>query len=128
MNRDKPEKEVAPVVPAVNVPQVTANQRDIQKLIAEVSSNRAEVQFPTDPWGFTRDVRKALLDAAASVRGNDVKMKLLMETLAVGLAHAKKRFPEDKDKMKRVEETQAKYAGERAERERWTPVVKTGVN
>lgn len=132
IKRDAPqEKIVAPVVPATSIPVVQPRKSNVQELIANVSSNRGQVVFPSDPWGFTRDVKKALLEAAGNVRGNDVKLQLLLETLAVGLAHARKRFPEDKTKLERIAATQAKYAEDRAPRERWAPSkveVKNGTN
>ena len=129
-NRDKPkERIVAPIVPATQIEQIKPGDYDIAELVKNVAVNRAEVQFPSDPWGFTREVKKALLEAAALVRGNPVKLKLLTDTLVVGLAHAKKRFPEDQEKMQNIQNTQARYAEAREPLERWAaPKVQKGTN
>lgn len=60
-----------------------------------VPSNPAMVEFPRDVWGFTTELRKALLKAAGSVRGNSDKHDVLMQTIRVGAQHAFARLDGD---------------------------------
>lgn len=69
---------------------------DIQRFVADADPNPAKLVFPTDRWGFTTDIRKAVLRAAGSVRGQDDKQLLLIGTLAVLMQHIKIRKEGDK--------------------------------
>lgn len=64
----------------------TSNEQ-LRKLILDVSPNPAALVFPTDKWGFTSDIKKAVLRAATVVKGQDDKHDLIMHTLAVLAAH-----------------------------------------
>lgn len=66
-----------------------------------VSSNPSRVEFPQDLWGFTSKLRKAGLSTAGSIRGNEEKLKLFMQTLQIIAEHAKARFPVDKQVLER---------------------------
>ena len=55
---------------------------------APVSSNPALVEFPTDPWGMTAELRKAGLRAASSLRGSEEKQAIFLATLRVLAQHA----------------------------------------
>lgn len=71
----------------------------------KVSSNSALVEWPQDKWGFTSELRKTGLRTVARVRGDDVKMALLMETFRILIQHAQARLPEDKAALsRRIEE------------------------
>ena len=63
----------------------------IKDLVAQAGANPAELVFPTDKWGFTSDVKKAVLKAAGTVRGQDDKHALLVGTLAVLIKHIQER-------------------------------------
>lgn len=65
-------------------------------LLANVSVNPALVEFPQDPWGFTRGLRAAILKAASSVKGQQDKQDVLYGTLAVGMKHIQNRLKLDK--------------------------------
>ena len=67
----------------------------IKDLVANATSNPAELVFPTDKWGFTSEVKKAILKAAGTVRGQDDKHALLVGTLAVLIQHIKLRKGSD---------------------------------
>lgn len=67
----------------------------IKELVAKTGPNPALLEFPTDTWGFTSGVRKEVLKAASSVRGQADKHLLLIGTLQVLIAHIKARYEPD---------------------------------
>jgi len=71
------------------IPPVTADR--LRELLAKVGPNPAQVEFPTDKWGFTAAIRKEVLKAASSVRGQDDKHDLLVGTLAILIKHVQVR-------------------------------------
>lgn len=73
----------------------TAFYEGVKKEIANVSDNVALINFPTDQWGFTSGVRKAVLQAASRVEGQDDKHDLLVGTLSILVAHIRKRKVKD---------------------------------
>ncbi|QOE32113.1 hypothetical protein CPT_Palo_054 [Rhizobium phage Palo] len=74
-------------------------------LVENVSANPAQIVWPTDTWGITSDLRKALMRAAGSVQGVPEKHELFVATLMVGLAHIKARRDRDVgNREKRVAE------------------------
>lgn len=99
--------------------EITTDPLDIIKeLVANAGPNAAELKFPTDKWGFTSDVKKAVLRAASSIRGNEQKQMLMIGTLAVLQAHIRARFEPDRElAQKRIEQIEA-AAQERNARER----------
>lgn len=90
----------------------------IKDLVAKAGSNPATLEFPTDKWGFTSAIRKEVLKAGSTVRGQQDKHDLLIGTLAVLIQHLKARLPSDRavaqQQLQRISEQQA----ERAPRER----------
>lgn len=68
---------------------------EMQRLLADVSTNTARVGFPLDRWGMTTALRKAGLQAASSIRGNAEKHRVFLGTLAILGAHAKARLEAD---------------------------------
>ena len=75
------------------IPPSTVEQ--VKELIAKTGANPALLEFPTDQWGFTSGVRKEVLRAASSVRGQADKHLLLIGTLQVLIAHIKARYEPD---------------------------------
>lgn len=59
------------------------------------STNAAALVFPSDRWGVTKDLRKAIATTASRVAGAEDKMKLVRETLEIGLAHMEAKFERD---------------------------------
>lgn len=89
----------------------------LKELIAQVTDNPAKLVFPTDRWGFTSEVKKAILKAAGSVRGHEDKHDILLATLVVLVTHVKLRKDKDvAEKALRLERIQ-KAADERLPRE-----------
>jgi len=82
------------------------------KLVREVSDNGASIRWPMDTWGYTTDLRKAVVRAAANTTGNLAKEDLLIGTLMVALAHVKKR--RDKDRRNQAERMANQAAAELA--------------
>lgn len=63
----------------------------------DVHSNPALVEFPRDEWGMTAELRKAGLRAASSVRGNEEKHRLLLQTLRIIAQHSAARLNGDQE-------------------------------
>ena len=95
----------------------------IKELVAAAGDNPATLVFPTDRWGFTSGIKREVLKAASTVRGQDDKHALLVGTLAVLIAHIKKRKAKDEqvqaDRMAGIQAART----ERAPRERVTAIV-----
>lgn len=89
----------------------------IRALVSAVSVNPAQVEFPADIWGFTRELRKVGLLAASAVKGQADKHITLLGTLMVLTAHVKARVEED---QKHHREHQARVESGFAEREKYT--------
>lgn len=61
-----------------------------------VSANPAQVEFPRDTWGFTTQLRKYGLLVAGAIRGDEEKLTLYIQTLAILAQHAQARIEGDK--------------------------------
>ncbi len=90
----------------------------LKALLAKVTDNPATLEFPTDRWGFTSEIKKVVLKRAASVRGQEDKHNLLMATMAILMAHIKARYPKDKEAFALMLADVEAAAQERAPRER----------
>jgi hypothetical protein len=66
-----------------------------KKAASAVPANPALVEFPRDEWGFTTELRKAGLQAAQRIRGNDEKHKLFIDTIKIIAQHAIARLEGD---------------------------------
>ncbi|WP_085352839.1 hypothetical protein [Bradyrhizobium canariense] len=66
-----------------------------EKKASTVPANPAMVEFPRDEWGFTTELRKAGLQAASRIRGNDEKHKLFIDTIKIIAQHAIARLEGD---------------------------------
>ena len=58
------------------------------KAVAEAparNTNAMAIKWPTDPWGFTRELRKAVCIAASRCAGSEEKKRLLDNTLEVAM-------------------------------------------
>lgn len=90
----------------------------IQQVTAEVpqvSTNPALLQFPQDKWGYTSKMRKELLAAASTIKGQPDKLALFLATLDIIREHATARFEIDVQTRHRVGEDAARYAAQRHE-------------
>ena len=77
----------------------------LKALIAVAGANPATLVFPQDKWGFTSALKKEILKAAGSVKGQDDKHDLLLGTLVVLVTHIKARKDKDAaDKVKFMRE------------------------
>jgi len=63
--------------------------------VPQVSTNPALIGFPADKWGYTSKMRKELLAAAATIKGQPDKAKLFLATLDLIRAHVIARFALD---------------------------------
>ncbi len=92
----------------------------LKALLAAAGPNPAALKFPTDRWGFTSEIKKSVLKAAATVRGQQDKHDILIGTLAVLIAHIKARLPEDRKTAEYFMQVEAAATAERLNRERIT--------
>lgn len=80
-----------------------------------VPANPALVEWPRDEYGNLSNLRRELLLAASTVRGNTEKHKLFLATLGVAAQHAQARLSSDKaaiqqeadDEVARIERVNA---------------------
>ena len=79
----KPTKPVAPVAPT---PKAAPKP---------ISHNSAFLEWPTDVWGLTKDIKRALVDVASRLNGHEDKKALLDATLAVALGHVEAKYAHD---------------------------------
>jgi hypothetical protein len=121
----EPAQVAIPTSPAPDVEAAwTASQRrsaptaeGIRALVSAVDQNPAKVEFPADPWGFTRELRRVGLLAASNVRGQADKHITLLGTLMVLTAHVKARVESDQISHR---EHRARVEAHQAEREKYT--------
>lgn len=59
------------------------------------SSNPTMLAFPTDKWGITKDIKKAFIEAASRVAGDEQKKALVLATVDVLLEHLDAKFDRD---------------------------------
>lgn len=104
------------------------NIEELKRLIAkaESTSNPAQIEFPTDKWGFTSGIKKEVLRVASTIRGKDDKHAILVMTMAVLAAHIKGRLLLDKKHEQARKETLAALEAERLPRERTTGRIVQG--
>ena len=83
--------------------------------VPEVSTNTALLVFPADKWGYTSKMRKELLLAAGSIKGQPDKAKLYLQTLDLIRAHVIARFALDKETRAQIGKDAEHYASLRHE-------------
>lgn len=71
------------------------NEPVVRRLMREVSDNPTQITWPRDQWGFTSELKKIVIQTAGNVRGHEEKHDLLLNTLAVAIAHVQKRRAKD---------------------------------
>lgn len=90
----------------------------VQQLMKDVSDNPVNIKWPRDQWGNTTGIKKELLKAASNIRGNADKHDVLLNTLAVAIAHVQKRRAKDVAYVKASREIKIAAEQERAPRQR----------
>lgn len=53
------------------------------------------VEFPTDRWGLTKDLKAACIALASRINGSEDKMSLVQETLRVCVGHIQMKYESD---------------------------------
>lgn len=104
-----------------DVEHVPYNQ--IKDWVARTTANSAELQFPTDKWGFTSGIKKEVLKAASTIRGQQDKTDLVMAVMAILMQHIRLRQKPDQELQAVRQERYAAAKAERAPRERVTAAV-----
>jgi hypothetical protein len=108
MSKDTKAVATAPDAPAV------AEDTEFQRLLKQAAKNPATIEFPRDEWGMTTELRKAGLRGAASIRGNEAKLRVYLATLSILALHAKARLDDDKaSNAARLAESAEFYKNER---------------
>lgn len=106
------------IEPKTNPAPAPVPEDKIRQLVAKATANPALLEFPTDKWGFTSGIKKEILKAASTVRGQDDKHDLLVGTLAVLIRHIQLRKASDKATEDHRRSVQEAARAERAPRER----------
>jgi hypothetical protein len=68
----------------------------------KMDSNPTKINWPTDKWGFTRELRKAVTLTAAKLKGDADKKRLLDDTLEVAIEFLEVNFESSKRERKRM--------------------------
>lgn len=68
----------------------------------KMDSNPTKINWPTDKWGCTRELRKAVIATAAKLRGDADKKKLLEETLEVAIEFLEVNYESSQRERKRA--------------------------
>lgn len=63
-----------------------------------VHANPTYLQFPTDKWGLTKDLKAAMIAVASRIAGSDDKKVLFDEVLRIAVGHVNAKFAADKIK------------------------------
>lgn len=87
--------EVAPVETPVTPEKPTKGKKATAAAALEVSHNGLLLDWPTDVWGFTRELKAALIATASSCRGSPDKKAILDRVMAIGLAHIDAKYKND---------------------------------
>lgn len=66
-------------------------------LVRNVSTNVANIQYPSDIWGTTSALRKEFAMITGKLNGHPAKTEILLATLAVMASHVQKRAAKDND-------------------------------
>lgn len=109
-----PVEENKPFDPGIET--VTYNL--IKEWTAKAVANPAQLEFPTDKWGFTSEIKKSVLKAASTIRGSQDKHDLVIAILAVLIQHIKLRQNPDRELQSERIQRQTDAAAIRAPRER----------
>jgi hypothetical protein len=83
--------------------------------VPQVTANPGLLDFPQDKWGYTSKMRKEMLLAAGSIKGQPDKAKLYLQTLDLIRAHVLARYALDKDVRAQVGKDAEHYASLRHE-------------
>jgi len=62
----------------------------------KTSGNATLITFPTDRYGITKDIKKAVISAASRIAGDQGKMDLVTEVLGILREHIEVKFKQDK--------------------------------
>lgn len=79
-----------------------------KKEAVDHAANASALTFPTDRFGITKDVKKALIVAASRIAGDDRKLELVQEVLAIMSKHIVAKHKADKRYRQRLAERAAK--------------------
>lgn len=82
----------------INIPGVTPAPAEAPKMritVQGAAHNPAALEFPTDKWGLTRDVKMSMIQMSARVCGSEEKYKLAMETLGILTQYLTDRYTKD---------------------------------
>lgn len=71
-------------------------KRNRVKKVEGAAHNSGTLVLPTDKFGLTLDLRKAMLDVASRVGSDEAKAKLVMDTLKVLVEHMEARLSDNK--------------------------------
>lgn len=95
-NKNKQRQAQANKVQAPVAPVIKHAQKSAPVVKADrANTNPMAIAWPTDKWGFTRDLRKAITVTASRLAGDADKMQVLQKTLELGAAFIAAKYQED---------------------------------
>lgn len=94
------------------------DRTSIKYFVSKAGTNPAQLEFPTDKWGFTSNIKKEVLKACATIKGQQDKTDLVTAVLAVLLKHVQLRQVEEQTNQVVRRDRLRAAASERAPRER----------
>ena len=87
----------------------------VKQAKVKMDSNPTKIEWPTDKWGFTRELRKAICITASKLRGDADKKRLLDATLEVAIEFLEVNYESSQRERKRaLDKLAAKEAGAEA--------------
>lgn len=78
-----------------------------KRIATEPSANAALLTFPTDRWGITKDLKKAMTHLASRIAGDQNKKDLTDEVLKILVLHMNAKFKADQVYKQRLAERAA---------------------
>ena len=77
----------------------------------KMDANPTKISWPTDKWGFTRELRKAVIGAASKLKGDPDKKRILDETIEVAIEFLEVNFASSvRDRKRAIDKLAAKEA------------------
>lgn len=114
MSKNKNKQPQKPMAPKpVEAPKVQAPApKEMQKFQSvpakehkpSKNTNPMAIKWPTDPWGFTRELRTAVANTARRLAGDAEKKKMLDRTMLLAVDFIEAKYAEDQAKRVRTGE------------------------
>ena len=105
-----PFRKMKPNTPAAEVrkkPTPVKNKPVTKQKDRAVTSNGSLIRFPSDRFGVTKDIKRAVLHAASRIAGNKEKKELVLTAIDMLVEHVNLKFDADVSYRKKLDERRA---------------------